>query len=83
MRCGVLGIDELQEIARGLFLIGSDGSGPREIAQRLLGGHRHGLMLGREEAVAPVRLAIRRLAAQVLNRDVGRQVFIQSNRVHN
>jgi hypothetical protein len=76
MRGGVLGIDELQEIPRRLLVVGLDGSRPREIAQRLLRGHRHSLILRGEKAVAPVRLAVRRLAAHVLNGDVGRQVFV-------
>ena len=77
MQCGVLLVERGEKAARRGVLVGADAGGAREVAQRLLRGHLHGLILRGEKAVRPIRLPVGRLAADVLDGDVSRQVFIQ------
>ena len=69
-------IEQLQEVARRLLLVGRDAGGHRDVAHWLLRRHHHGLILSRQKAVAPIRFSVGRLAANVGNRDVGGQVVV-------
>ena len=74
---GVLEIRGAEEFAGGFVFGGGDAGGAVEVTQSLLGGHAHALVAGGEEAVAPVGLAVRRFAADILDRHVGREVLVE------
>src|SRR5690242_2296630 len=69
-------VEKANETASRHVFVGRNPGRKRKVADWLLSRHYDGLMLGRQEAVAPVRLAIRRLAADIWDRDIRRQVFI-------